>query len=390
MRKTLLGLAAGAVLAATSIASVAQAQVEGVNLPNTLALTAYGTGSSGYTQMAAIGNMLQQRYGTSVRILPGENDVSRMTPLKSGRVDLCACGIASYYGSEGVFLFADPDWGPQKIRVIITSIGSFGLGVAVAGDIGVETPADLKGKRVAYIRGAPALNVGTESYLAFGGLTWDDVERVTFPGYGRSFEGIVGDQVDAAFTMSVAPPAKQLAASPRGIVWPKLDPNDKEAWARLNKVAPYFQPHTVTAAAGDQYGKDNPWQGSSYPYPILVTNAGSKPDMVYDLLKVMIEDHDAYKGSAPGTEGYALENQNMQWVVPFHESVVKYYKEIGHWTKEMQAHQDMLVKRQDVLAQAWDKFMASNPPEEDDDFKDAWMEARAKALEAEGMNPVFR
>ncbi|MBA1148342.1 TAXI family TRAP transporter solute-binding subunit [Ectothiorhodospiraceae bacterium WFHF3C12] len=390
MRKTLISLAASALVGVTSLGATAQAQVEGVDLPDTLAMTAYGTGSSGYTQMAAVGNMLQQRYGTSVRILPGENDVSRMTPLKSGRVDLCACGIASYYGSEGVFLFADPDWGPQKIRVVITSIGSFGLGVAVAGDIGVKTPADLKGKRVAYVRGAPALNVGTESYLAYGGLTWDDVERVTFPGYGRAFEGIIGDQADAAFTMSVAPPAKQLAASPRGIVWPTLDPNNKEGWKRLNEKAPYFQPHTVTSAAGDQYGKDNPWQGSSYPYPILVANAGTQPEMVYDLLKVMIEDHDAYKDSAPGTDGYALENQNMQWVVPFHESAVKYYKEIGHWTEDMQAHQDMLVRRQEVLAQAWEEFMASNPPAKDDGFAEAWMEARAEALEAEGMNPVFR
>ncbi len=44
---------------------------------------------------------LQNHYGSSVRILPGDNGVSRMTPLKQGRVDLCACGIASYYGTGG-------------------------------------------------------------------------------------------------------------------------------------------------------------------------------------------------------------------------------------------------------------------------------------------------
>ncbi len=88
-----------------------------------------------------------------MRILPGDNDVSRMTPLKQGRVDLCACGIASYYGAEGVMMFADRDWGPQPLRVITTSTASFGLSLAVAGDLDVETPADLAGKRIAYIRG---------------------------------------------------------------------------------------------------------------------------------------------------------------------------------------------------------------------------------------------
>lgn len=363
---------------------------ENVELPGTLAMTAYGTGSAGYTQMVSIGNLLQNEYGTSVRILPGENDVSRMTPLRMGRVPLCACGIASYYGSEGVLLFAHPDWGPQPIRLISTSTASFGLGVAVAGDINVKTPADLKGKRVSYVRGDDALNIGTEAFLAFGGLTWDDVERVEFPGYGRAFEGIVADQADVAFTMSVAPPAQQLAASPRGIVWPELDPGNKEGWKRLQTVAPYFQPHSVTAAAGDDYGKDSPWIGASYPYPILVGNESLDDKTASSLIRVLIEDHDKYKDAAPGNAGYSLENQNMQWVIPYHDAVVEYYKEIGHWTDAMQAHQDKLIKRQEILQTTWKTFKDSNPPADEDAFRSGWMKARAKALEAEGMEPVFR
>ncbi len=385
MKTLMQSLATAAGLSALLVAGAASAEAE---LPRTLSMTAYGTGSGGYTQMAAIGNVLQGK-GTSVRILPGDNDISRMTPLKNGRVDYCACGIASYFGSEGVLMFAGPDWGPQPIRVITTSIATFGLGVAVAGDIGVETPADLRGKRVAYIRGDDALNVGVESYLAFGGLTWDDVERVTFPGYGRSFDGIIANQADAAFTMTVTPPAQQLAASPRGITWPTLDPNDTEGWARLQEVAPYFQPHNVTAAAGPN-DADNPWQGSSYPYPILVANAGTDNDKVKPLIRFFVEDYDSYKDAAPGTAGYALENQNMQWVIPFHDAVVEYYKEIGIWTDEMQEHQDMLVRRQEILQETWAEYTGSNPPSDEDAFIAGWMEARAAALDAAGMNPVFR
>lgn len=384
MHLTTKGIVAGLLTVAAATASSA----EGVKLPNTLVMTAYGTGSAGYTQMVSIGNLLQNEYGTSVRILPGENDVSRMTPLKTGRVPLCACGIASYYGSEGVLMFAGPDWGPQNIRVISTSTASFGLGVAVAGDIGVETPADLKGKRVAYVRGDDALNIGTEAFLAFGDLTWDDVERVEFPGYGRAFEGIVGDQADTAFTMSVAPPAQQLAASPRGITWPTLDPDDKEGWERLRSVAPYFQPHKVTAAAGG-YSADNPWIGASYPYPILVANDRLEKGVAKNLVKVLIEDNDKYKDAAPGNAGYSLDNQNMEWVIPFHDEVVDYYKEIGHWTDAMQEHQDNLVNRQQTLQAAWKDYTAANPPADEEAFKKGWMKARAKALKAAGMNPVF-
>lgn len=385
MQSVLKGLVAG--LLTVTAGGVSSA--DNVDLPDTIVMTAYGTGSAGYTQMVSIGNLLQNEYGTSVRILPGENDVSRMTPLRTGRVPLCACGIASYFGFEGVLMFADREWGPQDIRVIATSTANFGLGVAVAGDIGVETPADLKGKRVSYVRGDDALNIGTEAFLAFGDLTWDDVERVEFPGYGRAFEGIVADQTDTGFTMTVAPPAQQLAASPRGITWPTLDPNNEEAWDRLQSVAPYFQPHEVTAAAGG-VSAENPWIGASYPYPILVSNNRLEEGVAGDLIKVLIEDIDKYKDAAPGNAGYALENQNMFWVIPLNEEVVAYYKEIGHWTDEMQEHQDGLVERQETLQSAWQEYTSSNPPEDEEAFRKGWMDARAEALEAAGMNPVFR
>lgn len=361
---------------------------DNVNLPDTLGMTAYGTSSAGYSQMVAIGNLLQNEYDVSLRILPGENDVSRMTPLKTGRVPVCACGIAAYYGSEGVLMFAGEDWGPQPIRVITTSIASFGLSIAVAGDIDVETPYDLKGKRISWIRGDDALNLGTEAMLAFGDLTWDDVERVEFPGYGRAFEGIIADQSDTAFTVSVAGGPQQLAASPRGITWLTLDPEDTEGWERLNEVAPYFQPHKVTSGAG--ISEDDPWIGSSYPYPIVVANADADDTLVSSLVRVFTEDHDQYKDAAPGNAGYALENQNMEWVIPFHDAVVEYYKEIGHWTDEMQEHQDRLVERQQILMETWEAYTSGDTPSDEDAFRAGWMEARADALEAAGMNPVFR
>lgn len=360
---------------------------DNIELPQTLGMTAYGTGSTGYSQMVSIGNLLQNEYGVSLRILPGENDVSRMTPLKTDRVPFCACGIAAFYGAEGVLLFADKSWGPQPIRVVTTSIGEFGLSIAVAGDIGAKTPYDLKGKRVSYLRGDDANNLGTEAMLAFGDLTWDDVERVEFPGYGRSFEGIVAHQSDTAFTSTVAGGPQQVAASPRGITWLTLDPEDKEGWARLREVAPYFQPHRVTVGAGIE--KDDPWIGSSYPYPIVVANADTDKALVKNLVRVFTEDHDKYKDAAPGNTGYALENQNMQWVIPFHDAVVDYYKEIGHWTEVMQEHQDMLVHRQETLLEAWEQFTSDNPPDSEDAFRGAWMKARAAALKEVGMNPIF-
>lgn len=370
------------IIAASAVAFGAQA----ADIPKTMTWTAYGTTSSGYGQVVAIGNMLKNKYGVSVRPLPGKNDVSRMAPLKSGRAQFCACGIASYFGQEGIFLFAKKGWGPQPIRLLMANIGSFGLGVVVAGDVKATSWAEMKGKRIAFVRGAPALNVATEAYLAFGGVGWGDVKRIQVSGFAASFNAIINGQADAAFSSSVSPVTKKLAASPRGLKWIPLTPGDQAGWDRLHKVAPYFLQRNVTV--GTNLSKDKPWKGATYPYPILVTNASMKAGAVQAIVAAMIKNYDDYKDGAPGAKGWAIANQNFKWVMPYHDGAVAAFKAAGVWKAEHQAHNDGLIKRQGVLAAAWKSFMATNPG--DDGFAKAWMAARAKALTAAGMQPIFK
>ena len=367
--------------------SVTAALAADVSLPKSLIWTAYGTTSSGYAQSVAIGNMLKNSHGTTVAVKPGKNDISRMTPLKTGKADYCACGIASYFGSEGVALFASKAWGPQPIRVLMTSIGSSGLGVGSAKDANIMMPADLKGKRVAWVRGGDALNVGVTAYLAFGNLTWDDVQKVEVSGFADSWKGIINNQIDAAFASTVTPLAKQLAASPRGLRWIKLPHGDAAGWKRLHGAGPYFLKQTATV--GSEISKDKPWEGSTYSYPILVTNATQSADQVYALVKAMVEGYDGYKDGAPGAKGWALKSQNFQWVLPFHDGAIRYFKEVGAWNAQAQAHTDSLIKRQGLIKSAWTSFMGGTPPSDKAAFKSAWLAARAKAMKAAGLNPIF-
>ncbi len=84
---------AGAVAATVAVAGLAAGALAG-ELPKNMTWTAYGTTSSGYAQSVAIGNMLKNRHGTTLSVQPGKNDISRMTSLRDGKADFCACGIA--------------------------------------------------------------------------------------------------------------------------------------------------------------------------------------------------------------------------------------------------------------------------------------------------------
>lgn len=356
-----------------------------LNLPKQLAWTAYNTGSAGYNQSVAIGAALQNATGTNLRVLPGKNDVARTEPLRQHKVQFSATGVGgSFMAQEGVFVFGKPNWGPQAVRTLLANNGgAVGLSVGVAGDIGVKSYSDLKGKRVAWVRGAPSLNVNTTAYLAYGGLTWDDVEKVEFGGFGESWKGLINGQVDAAFASTNSGFAYEAASSPRGLIWPVIDPANKEGLARMQEIAPFFSAAKVTVGATID-GTDGVQTGA-YAYPVLVAMADQDEDLVYNMTAAMVQLFDQYDGKAPGIGGWALDKQNFEWVVPYHEGAIRYFKEIGAWSDAAQKHNDHLVARQAALAKAWSDLKSESPAE----WESAWAEARKKALMDGGFSVVF-
>jgi TRAP transporter TAXI family solute receptor len=350
-------------------------------LPRTMAWTAYPLGTTGYNQAVGIGRMLRERHGVTLRVIPGKNDVSRLLPLRRGMVQFSANGVATWFAQEGLHQFADDAWGPQPIRLVAMSNGDSNQALAVAADTGIERFEQLRGRRVAWVRGAPALNVSTEAFLACGGLTWADVEKVEFPGYGAMWNGIVAGQVDAAYATTVSGPTRKLEASPRGIAWPAAPHDDDACWTAIRRVAPYFTPHLATLGAG--ISADAPHEGATYPYPLLITLAEQDPAVVRALAETLDVHFADYRDSDPGAIGWARDRQLLDWVVPFHEGAVAHWRAAGVWTDAHQAHNEELLRRQAVLADAWAAHRAAGGD------ADAWLERRSRALADAGLEPLF-
>ncbi|HZD27034.1 MAG TPA: TAXI family TRAP transporter solute-binding subunit [Alphaproteobacteria bacterium] len=386
MRQILRTAAGAAALAATlALAGTAGAG----EMPKNIAWTAYGTTSSGYAQSVGLGQMLKKHYDVDLRIIPGKNDVSRMAPLRAKQAQICACGIAAYFAQEGVLMFADPQWGPMRLYNLFNNIGRNGQGLVTAKDAGIKTPADLKGKRVTWVKGAPALNINATGFLAFAGLTWDDVQKIEVPGWKQSAEAVINGQADATWGSTVSSAYNQLAASPRGLFWPILPHDDKAGWERAWKVAPYWQQAKVSNAVD---GKSNtsgkmPFDFNNYPYPIFVTLPDASEDLAYGLTQAVMENYESFKESGPGMDGYQLSNQNFDWVFPYHPGAVKYYKEKGVWTAAHEKHNQELLKRQDVLAAAWKEMQGKGVSGEA--FEKEWLKVRASHLEQAGLPVPF-
>lgn len=357
-----------------------------IKLPGTLTWTAYDVGSGGYNQAVAIGTALKNKLGVDLRVLPGKNDVSRNIPLRDGRVPFSANGVGgSYLAQEGVYEFGARDWGPQAVRSLILNNSDALLTIVTAKDANIATAADFKGKRVAWVLGAPSLNQNITALLAFANLTWNDVKKVEFGGFGQAMEAIIANQVDAAFSSTISGQAYKIASSPRGIRYPTFPHSDKEGWARVNKVAPFFVPAFGTEGA--DLSPEKKAEAATYPYPVLMTMAATDADLSYNMTKAMVVLYPEYKDGAPGNLGWDLKRQVFAWAIPMHEGAIRYYKERGVWTAEHQKHNDVLVKRQETLAAAWKSYIGSAPSDEKE-FEKGWAKARAAALTKAGMDVV--
>ncbi len=374
-----MSFAGGVAALALAVAAPGPLLAEDVELPGTLAVTSYDVGAASYNQAVALGTALGNAYGISLRVLPATSDVARLLPLQQGRVQFGVVGSESFNAVEGTEAFATPEMGPQPLRMLVGSNSDNCFTLALRGDAGIETIDDLPGKRVAWVVGAPALQSNVAGFLAFGGLTWDDVERVEVASFGASWEALINGQVDAITTLTTGALSQQAAASPAGLAWLPLPAADTEGWQRLQAIKPQFSPRRGTL--GPNISEDNPLECAGFPFPVLLTYPNQDEGVVYNLTRAVDEQFDAYVQIEPAMVGWASDRQDFQWVVPYHEGAVRYWTEKGLWSDEAQAHNDALIERQEILAAAW-KNVADLPEAE---LAERWAEERRAALEAAGL-----
>ncbi len=242
--------------------------------------------------------------------------------LIQGDLDLALSNAAiSYFAVRG-----ESSWDKAyPVRAVMTLAPNVALFVTPE-DSGVETVADLRGKRVAV---GPA-GAGFEMFLGplveAHGLTYDDFTPLNAIQSG-AVDLLADGSAVAAFLGGAVPTASiTQAASSMDL---HLVPFDDDAKERLLAGYPFFAPATIPAETYRGQAEDYP--GLNVGSMHLITAEAADEELVYQLTRTIYENRAAVALRHPAGKAIQPKNVVRDTGTPFHPGAIRYYKEIGIW-----------------------------------------------------------
>lgn len=353
---------------ASLLAACANPTAIGANgLPEQMVWSTYGTGTSTYADVAAVSDAITTNEGTPVRVITSDTAIGRMAPLKEGPAQFSRAGDEYIFSFEGYSDFTTERWGPQDVRVVWAPISPHGL--LVREDSGIDTFEDLRGKKFPDIIANPSVNEKMDGFLAYGGLTRDDVEEVQVS-YGDQTAAVQSGALDVQFQQVYGASLYELDAT-TPVKWLDMTETDPERIAALTEIAPSIDIGEFSGAAGQEEGETS--HGMLYSVPV-VTYADTDPEVVYRLIRAIADNHDDYADVTSTTDAWAKE---LVWhgpkQVPFHEGLVRFLEEEGYWTPEAEEVNEALIERGETLRERWPEVLEETDP---DDLVEAWDRVR--------------
>ncbi|GAA2006765.1 TAXI family TRAP transporter solute-binding subunit [Brevibacterium samyangense] len=354
-------LSLSAAVAGTAVFTTAcgrtQASVGGLSDP--FVWSTYGTGTSTYNDLAAVSDAVASDTGARVRIITSDTPVGRLAAMRADIAQAGRLGDEYFFGYHGVNEFANEDWGPQDLRMVWAPLSPHSL--MVKGGSGIETYADLAGKRIPRIAANPSVNMKIEGLLAYGGLAPEDVTWVDI-GYGDQPEALKTGKIDTLYQQVYGSPLFELE-SQMEVAWLPLDPEDTEAVKRLIDLVPTVNVLPFSGAPGQAEGEET--HGLVYTLPISVY-AHKSADEVYALVSSMARTFPKYEDTTLNTPRWNPEDvEVMPKLTPFHDGTVRWLTENGMWTPEAEAKNQELIAAGATYREEWAKYLATEPKSEE-------------------------
>lgn len=315
-----------------------------LKLPAVATMGSAGTGSAGNAAAVGLASVITKYTPMKVTVNPYSTSAEFMQRLITGELDMVytnAWEAAEQY--HGIDWFKD--LGKQNIRVIRLGQGTWKVGLLVRKDSGINTVADLKGKRFVTAKGMAILTTSNEAMLKGAGLKgFSDVQLVevaSMNDQGLAMKEGRGDVFQARLGTSVIQDVNTVY--PLKFLDAKAINAEAEKTMFANLPGLYYAP--VKAGSEQWVPNDVNLLGQDM---MVFTKDKLSDDIAYATAKALYEHYDDLAPiNAELKNGFKPElSVKANFDVPFHPGAIKFYKEKGIWTADMDKAQQAALASQ--------------------------------------------
>ncbi len=320
--------------------------------------------------------------GIKVRIVTEDNAQKQHLWVKNGRFFGRAPhqSRAALYGAKG---WTHRDGGPMQSR-IFAACGLSYWSFASLGDSGLKTPYDIKpGMSVVMMTVAEEPQQSVFAVLAWAQIDPEDINFMAVAATAQSARAIQDGKAD--FTLAYISSSKwlEVEASPKGLQFIALDAaKDPEGAERFMEAYPYTA-FGLAKGTGPASAMGVPMVESLVPN---MTSADSDPELVYRLIKWLDINYDQFSDSHSWNANITIDNLVKlaeNHYEPLHEGSVRYLKELGLWTDELDVRWQYNIEQMTLWVDAYDTAMDRADQQgidvdaENDEWQELWENYRA-------------
>lgn len=349
-RRLAIGSAAS-IAAALAFGTSSFAQASDYKMPRLLVIGTPGTATGSFASTNGWAPILQQELGTTVRVVPEDNEPMRFRRL-TDRKDIAISSVSAAemrFQTEGIGGYAAAMPAAQRI---LWHHNDTPWGYVVSGKSDLKSIEDLKKGGVRVTQGvfSPPMVTAVRSALpAFLGIPEDQAEKtlsfVPASSYAENCRSVVEGKSDVAYCSPISSVLSEMEGAPGSIRWLPMTPDNKEGWAGYLKHRPMLIPAEITLGVSTARGVAGVTSNFVYSVP-----AEAETELAYNLAKWFHKSHDAYKSTHPLAARMSLEQFRKyldRTPLPVHEGTVKYLREINAWTAADDAWNKDAIEKMD-------------------------------------------
>jgi uncharacterized protein len=320
-----------------SIALVAQTPAL-TQTPRSATLATHAVGTL-YNQIGTgIATVVSLHTPIIVRVQPFGGPPAWLPTMNTGSTDMgvltSADAVTAY---KGIILYKRPF---KNIRLLLVG-GALQLGFYVQKDSPIKTMADLKGKRVPTdFPGIPIAALSSKAALASAGLSYKDIVHVPVSDLQAGNEAFMEGRTDVGWHALRSPAVSEADARMGGIRFISVD-NSAQGAARMAEGYPGSYPAVQKAGSATGILTDTALLNNDV---YLVAAKAFSDDAAYTVVKALWDNINELRAAHPSLRSWERSRMvSTAAYIPYHPGAIKFYKEKGLWTKQMDELQAKLL-----------------------------------------------